>query len=43
MGLIQLNVNAEQLALKINVTPDRQQAGPRETVNYKIHVTNYAG
>ncbi len=43
MGMLQLGVDVDQLALKINVTPDKTQAGPRETVTYKLHVTNYAG
>jgi uncharacterized protein YfaS (alpha-2-macroglobulin family) len=43
MGLVQLGVNPEQLQLKIKVTPDKEKAGPREKVTYKLHVTNYNG
>jgi uncharacterized protein YfaS (alpha-2-macroglobulin family) len=43
VGLVQFGVQTEQLNLKINVTPDKPQAGPRETVNYKLKVTDYMG
>lgn len=42
-GLIQFSVDAERLNLNVEVTPDREQAGPRETVNYTIRVTDYRG
>ncbi len=43
MGLAQIGVETDRLNLKITVTPDKAQAGPRETVNYKIHVADYKG
>jgi hypothetical protein len=42
-GLLQLNVDAEQLHLQISVTSDRQKAGPREQVTFKIHAANHKG
>ncbi len=41
MGLVQLGVETDRLKLNISVTPDKPQAGPRDTVNYKVHVTDY--
>ena len=43
MGLVQFGVDTEQLALNIEITPDREQAGPRETVSYRVRVTDYQG
>jgi uncharacterized protein YfaS (alpha-2-macroglobulin family) len=43
VGLIQLNVATDQLALQVSVKSDRQQVGPRDQVTYKIHVTDYKG
>ncbi len=43
MGLVQITVNADQLKLKIDIKADKPQAGPRETVNYAIHVSDYQG
>ncbi|MCS6872317.1 MAG: MG2 domain-containing protein, partial [Anaerolineae bacterium] len=43
MGLLQIGVDTARYALNITVTPDREQASPRETVTYKIKVTNYLG
>ncbi len=43
MGLLQISVDTARYALNISVTPDREQASPRETVNYKIRVTDYRG
>ncbi len=43
MGLLQVGVDTARYALTITVTPDREQASPRETVNYTIKVTNYLG
>jgi len=43
MGLVQFGVDVERLKLNITVTPDKEQAGPRETVNYKIRVTDWQG
>jgi len=41
MGLIQLNVDTERFKLNVALTPDKAQAGPRDTVNYKVKVTDY--
>jgi uncharacterized protein YfaS (alpha-2-macroglobulin family) len=43
MGLLQVGVETARYALNITVTPDRERASPRETVNYTIKVTNYLG
>ncbi len=43
MGMIQFDVETDRLELKMTITPDKPQAGPREKVNYKIHVTDYQG
>ena len=43
MGLIQLGVDNARKAITITATPDREQAGPRETVTYTIETTDYAG
>ncbi len=42
-GLLQLNVDADRLHLQVTVKSDREKAGPREQVTYKIHVADYAG
>jgi uncharacterized protein YfaS (alpha-2-macroglobulin family) len=42
-GLIQLAVDADHLGLNVAISSDKAQAGPREQVTYKLHVTNYAG
>ncbi len=43
MGLIELGVDNARKAITINATPDRDQAGPRETVTYTIETTDYEG
>jgi hypothetical protein len=43
MGAVGFGVDIERLKLNITVTPDRPQAGPRETVNYTLKVTDYKG
>ncbi|MFQ3534713.1 MAG: Ig-like domain-containing protein [Aggregatilineales bacterium] len=43
IGLLQIGVDTTRYALNITVTPDREQASPRETVTYTIKVTNYLG
>lgn len=43
VGLLQIGVDTARYALNITVTPDREQASPRETVTYKIKVTDYQG
>ena len=42
-GLVQLGVDNEQKELHIEITPDREQAGPRETVVYTVKTTDYKG
>lgn len=42
-GLIQLNVNNERLVMDISVQPDREFAGPRETVTYTLTTTDWQG
>jgi uncharacterized protein YfaS (alpha-2-macroglobulin family) len=43
MGLINLPVSTEQQELNITITPDREQAGPRDEVTYAIRATDYTG
>lgn len=43
MGMIQLGVDTSQRELHIEITPDREQAGPRETVTYTVRTTDYQG
>ncbi|NWG16872.1 MAG: Ig-like domain-containing protein [Chloroflexi bacterium] len=43
MGLVQIGVDNAQKELNIEITPDREQAGPRETVTYSVRVTDYQG
>ncbi|MBC7810297.1 MAG: hypothetical protein H7175_04080, partial [Burkholderiales bacterium] len=43
MGLIQLGVNNERKQITIDIQPDREQAGPRETVTYTVTTTDYEG
>lgn len=43
MGMIQLGVDNQRKEISITATPDREQAGPRETVTYTIETTNYEG
>ncbi|NWF70057.1 MAG: Ig-like domain-containing protein [Chloroflexi bacterium] len=43
MGLLALNVNNEQKRLTIEIAPDREQAGPGDTVSYTVRVIDYAG
>ncbi len=43
MGLARLNVETERKQLTISITPDREQAGPRETVTYTVRTTDYLG
>ncbi|MCA0455767.1 MAG: Ig-like domain-containing protein [Chloroflexi bacterium] len=42
-GLVQLGVDNNQKEIQISITPDKEQAGPRETVNYTVTTTDYAG
>jgi alpha-2-macroglobulin len=43
MGLAKLSVNPEQLKINLALTPDKAQVGPRDTVNYRVKATDYAG
>jgi len=42
-GLVQLAVDNKQKEIQIDVTPDKAQAGPGDTVNYTVKTTDYAG
>ncbi len=42
-GLVQLAVDNKQKEIQISITPDKEQAGPRETVNYTVKTTDFAG
>ncbi|MCC7205991.1 MAG: Ig-like domain-containing protein [Anaerolineae bacterium] len=42
-GLVQFGVDVERLKLNVEITPDREQAGPRQTVTYGLRVTDYQG
>lgn len=43
MGLAQLSVDNSQYELNIDITPDTESAGPRETVTYTVRTTDYQG
>jgi alpha-2-macroglobulin len=43
VGLVNLPVSTEQQELTITVTPDKQQAGPRDKVTYTVKATDYSG
>ena len=43
MGMVQLGVDNSRKAITIDIAPDREQAGPRETVTYTITTTDYSG
>ena len=43
IGMAELNINSDEYKLNISVKPDKPQAGPRETVNYAIHVSDAQG
>lgn len=43
MGLTQLTVDTARKVMDIEITPDRERAGPRETVRYTIRTTDYKG
>ncbi len=42
-GLVQLGVDNNQKEIQISIVPDKEQAGPRETVNYTVTTTDYVG
>ena len=43
VGMTQLQVDIEQKALNIDISADRDSAGPQETVQYRLSVTDYKG
>jgi len=43
MGMVQLGVDNSRKAISIDIAPDREQAGPRDTVTYTITTTDYQG
>lgn len=43
VGMVQLAVDNYQKEITIEITPDKEQAGPRETVNYTVRTTNFEG
>ena len=43
MGMVELGVEIERKEITIDVTPDRERAGPRETVTYTIETTDWQG
>lgn len=43
VGLVNLAVSTEQQELTIAVTPDQEQAGPRDELTYTIRTTDHAG
>ena len=43
IGMTQINVGSDLYKLNISVKPDKPSAGPRETVNYALHVSDYQG
>ncbi|MBA3868389.1 MAG: Ig-like domain-containing protein, partial [Anaerolineae bacterium] len=42
-GLVQLAVDNKQKEIQIDITPDKAQAGPGDTVNYTVKTTDFAG
>jgi uncharacterized protein YfaS (alpha-2-macroglobulin family) len=43
LGMAQLAVDPGRREIQVTVTPDREQAGPRETVTYTVLTTDYTG
>ena len=43
VGMTQITVDPARREINVTVTPDREQAGPRETVTYTVETTDYAG
>ncbi len=43
MGMIGLSVDTEQREITLELTPDREQAGPGDTVTYTVRTTDYTG
>lgn len=43
MSIARLKVSTMEQLVQVSIVPDRQQAGPGETVNYTIHTTDVNG
>lgn len=43
MGMAEIQVEAEQQALNVEITPDKTEAGPGDAVTYTIRTTDYNG
>ena len=43
MGMAEIQVEAEQQALNVEITPDKTEAGPGDEVTYTIRTTDYLG
>jgi uncharacterized protein YfaS (alpha-2-macroglobulin family) len=43
MGTVKLSVSPERQAITVTLTPDKEKVGPRDTVNYTLKATDYAG
>ncbi len=43
MGMAGIAVDPERREITVTVRPDREQAGPRETVTYTVETTDFAG
>ncbi len=43
VGYVNLSVSAEPRRLNVSITPDRNQASPGETVDYRVRVTDAEG
>jgi alpha-2-macroglobulin len=43
VGMAKLNVSTDQQALKIDLVPDKKDAGPGDSVTFQVKVTNAAG
>jgi uncharacterized protein YfaS (alpha-2-macroglobulin family) len=43
VGMAKLNISAEQQQLKLDVTPDKKDAGPGDTVTYQVKATGADG
>ncbi len=43
MGMVELGVDNQRKQINITATPDKEQAGPRETVTYTIETTDWKG
>jgi uncharacterized protein YfaS (alpha-2-macroglobulin family) len=43
LGMLRINVATDQQALKVEVSPDKTQAGPGDQVTYTVHTTDLKG